>query len=314
MASRGFSTLAAMVSVAALVSVLLTPQPLRRLHDAVAQAEYQDFSRAVSDVASEFSLSSLVHRLQPCLVHAADRPSPFSAPPSAESWRTLDRGIRYRAVHLTARSGESMLVHEIRIDPAVARIRFVYSQPATSVAAAAQKSRARAAVNACYFDTDRKPLGYLKIDGRIVNGGVASGAAFTGVFTLAGTRARIVPRNNFDGHVVDTAVQAGPRLVADGVPTGGLRETRSFRQSGVAVTRDGAVVMYATDSSYRGITWGEMQTLLTGPAAQGGINARDVLNFDGGSSSQIYVHLKGGDVETGFPTPVPVVMACLARS
>ena len=319
--SRGFSLLAGVLSVAAVTAVLLVPFPLRRISTHVARVEYAAFAQGLDTIADQCSLGCLTRTAQRVIArHRRYTPAlsaAFSAPPCvaphASAWVTLAPGIRYRSVSFTARSGESMHLHQVSLDPKTADLRVTVPSEAAPVAAIGEASKALAAVNASYFDENRHPLGYLKCGGRIINGSVASGAAFTGVFTMKGSTARIVPRASFDGHQADTALQAGPRLVADGAPTAGLRETRSFRQSGVAVTRAGQVVIYATDGSYRGVSWNEMQRLLTGPTEQGGLDARDVLNLDGGSSSQIYVRTQNGRVTTGFPTPVPVVLAMYRR-
>lgn len=319
MSSRGFSLLAGVVSVAAITAVLIAPVPLRRIGARIAHAQYAAFARgvdAVSDSCSLRSLTRLALRAVSRSRRAAATPAfagPSTRAPQADPWRALAPGIRLRTVSFTATSGESMKVHEVSLDPTRASLRVTLASEPAAVAVTAAQTRALAALNASYFDEDRRPLGYLKIDGRVINGSVATGAAFTGVLTVKGRVARIVSRAAFDGHRADTALQAGPRLVADGAPTVGLRETRAFRQSGVAVTRAGQVVLYATDGSYRGITWAEMQRLLTGPAACGGIDPRDVLNLDGGSSSQIYVRTPGAIITTGFPTSVPVILAAHPR-
>lgn len=318
--SRGFSLLAGVISVAAVTAVLLVPFPLRRIGSRVARAEYAAFAQGLATVTEQCTLGSLTRVAQRVVArhrHAPPVPAAFSAPPPAApraaSWVALAPGIRYRAVSFTAQSGEAMRLHQISLDPKTADLRVVVPTDPSAVAVIGEQTKALAAINASYFDDERQPLGYLKCDGRVINGGVASGAAFTGVFTMKGRTPRIVSRAAFDGHAVDTALQAGPRLIADGAPTAGLRETRSFRQSGVAVTRAGHIVIYATDGSYRGISWSEMQTVLSGPVGQGGLDARDVLNLDGGSSSQIYVRTPSGRVATGFPTPVPVVLAMHRR-
>lgn len=318
--SRGFSLLTGVISVAAVTALLLVPFPLRRIGSRVAHAQYAAFAQGLDTITDQCTLSSLTRVAQRVVArhrHATPAPSAFGAPPSAApraaAWVALAPGIRYRAVSFTARSGEAMRLHQVSLDPKTADLRVVMAAEPSAVAIIGEETNALAAVNASYFDEDRRPLGYLKCGGRVINGNVASGAAFTGVFTMKGRVPRIVSRAAFDGHAVDTALQAGPRLVADGAPTAGLRETRSFRQSGVAVTRAGHIVIYATDGTYRGVTWQEMQTLLTGPADTGGLDARDVLNLDGGSSSQIYVRAPSGRVTTGFPTPVPVVLAMHRR-
>jgi len=217
------------------------------------------------------------------------------------AWAPLAPGIRLRTVEV----GNGVRLRQVELDPAVARVQILhFAGKAYPVADMARRGGAVAAVNASYFDHDTRPLGYLKINGRVVNPDVATGGAFTGVFTIVDGKPRIVARGDFDPAICSSALQAGPRLVAGGKPTRGLRETRSFRQSGVAVTRAGRVVIYATDGAYSGLTWEQTRRVLLSPAAKGGVDPRDVLNLDGGSSSQ----LCAGRVSTGFPSRVPVAI------
>lgn len=236
------------------------------------------------------------------------------AAPRATAWQALASGVRYRSVE-NVRPG--LRLYQVSMDPRRARLKVLYARDVglvhASVPELAQRANALSAINASYFDGDNRPLGYLKIDGRVKVPDVATGGAFTGVFLMRGRTARIVARSDFDPREADTAIQAGPRLVAGGVPTSGLLERRSFRQSGIAVTRDGQIVIYATDGSYSGMTWEQTRRILLGPADAGGVDPRDVLNLDGGSSSQIYIHAPGTALSTGFPTPVPVVVAFLRR-
>lgn len=235
--------------------------------------------------------------------------------PKAEPWAAVAPGIRFRRVSLA----NGMVLNEVEVDPRQATLEILYARDQgrrnATVPELAVRAGAVAAVNASYFGSESEPLGYLKAGGRVIVPDVATGAAFTGVFQLSGGRPSIVARADFDPSGVDTALQAGPRLVAGGVFTQGLRERRSFRQTGVAVTRGGRVVLYATDGSYSGLTWQETRRILTGPARQGGVDPTDVLNFDGGSSSQMYVALPAADdIRTGFPTRVPVALGVFSSA
>ncbi len=308
---RGYSLLSGVLSVTALVIVLLAPLSLNRLRDELGRFELSAIKHALVIARAHLSLQQVVRVLRcrnSSLPASGYKHVRWASRPTAGQWHCLKRGLCWRTVRVTGMFGDPMQVYEVHINPRVAALNVVYHHP-QAVAEAGRVRHALVAINACYFDQDRRPLGYLKIDGRVINRGVASGAAFTGVFTLRGHKARIVSRAAFDGHCVDTALQAGPRLIANGAPTRGLQETRSFRQSGVAVTRQGNIVLYVTGGSFVGLTWQQMQAILAGPSSAGGIDARDVLNLDGGSSSQIYVRTgKGPGIATGFPTRVPVIL------
>ncbi|NDD28131.1 MAG: phosphodiester glycosidase family protein [Proteobacteria bacterium] len=320
MPTRGFSLSAGVLTVTALTVLLLVPLPLHRLGTRLAHANYTAFAQGLDTVSDRCTVGSLARAAQRIVARRARHAATISAfggrtvrDAHASAWSPIVAGIEFRTVTFTAGTGEAMRLLQVRVNPTVASLRLHSTGAAADVPALARRANAIAAINASYFDANRQPLGYLKINGRVRNGSIATGAAFTGVFTMTGNVPQIVSRERFNPTAVDTALQAGPRLVAHGAPTKGLRETRSFRQTGVAVTNDGHIVMYATDGSYRGATWAEMQSLLTGPSRAGGIDPSDVLNLDGGSSSQIYVRQGAQTITTGFPTLLPVIIAAHAR-
>jgi uncharacterized protein YigE (DUF2233 family) len=228
-------------------------------------------------------------------------------------WKRIARGVEMRSVEVAP----GVVMQQVLLDPGVAPLRLITARnlgtEPLSVPDLARKAHALVAINACYFGQAREPLGYLKVRGRVVTSGVATGSAFTGMLVVRGTQASIVAREAFRPGDGDEVLQAGPRLVVGGRPTAGLLETRSFRQTGVGVTRSGRVLLYATDGSYRGCTWETIRGVLLGPAQRGGVEVTDVLNLDGGSSSQLYV-AGTHPVTTGFPTRVPVALGVLEPS
>lgn len=333
MGIRGFSLVSGLIVVAALLaSVVLVPMPLLRASRTLGQAQL-DTTRSAARIACLGICPGALFRLARARL-APPRPAPPQAgamqaamaqgsgasapsPPRtrvARPWEPLAEGIEYRVV-----DAGTVQMHQVRMNPALARLGGLYAPSQGSARQAvgimARRAGAVAAINASYFDADDHPLGYLKLDGRVLVPDVATGAAFTAMFCMSGARASIVPRERFRAGDARLVLQAGPRLVVDGRPTRGLRETRSFRQSGIAVTREGRVVIYATDGSYLGLTWEQTRQILLGPEAEGGIAPRDVLNLDGGSSSQLYVRVPGrAPVLTGMATSVPVGLAFFARS
>ena len=322
MGSRGFSLVSALVVVAALMVTIILPLPLTRDSRALGQAEL-DTTRSAARIAclglGPGTIARMARERISTTRTALCKEAQATAPPRsrarlARPWQPLGSGIEHRVVEVG-----SVQMHQVRMDPTRARLDILYAPSLgshhDSVGSMARQKGAMAAINASYFGTDDRPLGYLKFGGKAVVPSIATGAAFTAVFCMRGARARIVPREQFRPQDADLALQAGPRLVAGGKPTQGLRETRSFRQSGIAVAQDGRVIIYATDGFYRGLTWEETRTVLTGPEGEGGIAPRDVLNLDGGSSSQMYVNMPGrAAILTGMGTPVPVGIAFLPPS
>lgn len=316
------SLVSATVVVAAVMVTLVLPLPLTRASRALGLAEL-DTTRSAARMAclglGPGTLARMARerlsttRASLCTEGQATTPSRPRAR-VARPWRALGSGIEHRVIDVGR-----VQMHQVRMDPTRARLDILHAPSMghhhDSVGSMARRRGALAAINASYFGTDDRPLGYLKFGGKVVVPSIATGAAFTAVFCMRGARARIVPREQFRPREADLALQAGPRLVAAGRPTQGLRETRSFRQSGIAVTQDGRVVIYATDGFYRGLTWEETRAILAGPEGEGGIHPRDVLNLDGGSSSQMYVKMPGqAAILTGMATPVPVGIAFVPLS
>ncbi len=100
------------------------------------------------------------------------------------------------------------------------------------------------------------------------------------------------------------AVQAGPRLVAEGRATGATRGTPSLR-SGVCLTSDDRVVFFVT-TMRRLYDVDEMTELAARSEDQGGLGCRDAMLFDGGPSAQMYLAGAGISIE-GDRVPVFVI-------
>ncbi len=327
--------------MAAIGVLTIVPPPLMQWSDrageTLARAELHVWRTAVHSLRGSLSSIALLglarHGMGAARLHAltevaaahAAHPTPLAArgagahaghvtPGNSTAWQHVATGIDWRSTPVTLPNGETLQLQEVRLDPRHARFSIVnaaqFNLKQAPVETLAHKANAVAAINGCYFGDKGEPLGYLKVAARVITPEVASGAAFTGIFTLHGTQARIMGRDDFHPDGEQFALQAGPRLVAHGERTQGLRETRTFRQSGLAITKDNHIVMYATDGSFRGLSWEEVRSILLGAPQHGGVAPTDILNLDGGSSSQMYVAGSPGKprVRTGFPTPVPVAV------
>lgn len=100
------------------------------------------------------------------------------------------------------------------------------------------------------------------------------------------------------------AVQAGPRLVADGRATGATRGNASLR-SGVCLTSDDRVIFFVT-TMRRLYDVDEMTTLAVRSEDRDGLGCRDAMLFDGGPSAQMYLAGSAISME-GDRVPVFVV-------
>ena len=149
-----------------------------------------------------------------------------------------------------------------------------------------KKSDAVAGINANFFDENGDPLGLLVTNFKSKRRLHQGGKLLTGVFSIADDKASIVHRSAFT--VADntrTAVQAGPRLISGSQPQKLLSPDVTSRRSGVAITRTGEVIFFATLLRFPGATLGQVQQMLLDPR----LDVVDALNLDGGGSSQLFI-------------------------
>jgi len=228
-------------------------------------------------------------------------------------WRRLAEGLEYRAVPLG--SGSFPAMHQVRLDPRCYRLRLGLARdagpPLGTVRGMRQRLGAVLAVNGGYFEDRGRPLGYLREAERLVVPDVATGAAFTGVLVVRPEGTRILHRDAFQPGPALLALQAGPRLVADGRPVAVL-DSPPRRRTGVVRDTRGDLVLYATDPGGN-LSMRACRDLLTGPAKAGGVQPVEALNLDGGSSTGI--SLVCGDFRLERPawTWVPVTLAAVRR-
>jgi len=143
---------------------------------------------------------------------------------------------------------------------------------------------ATVAVNGSFFDEFGKPLGLIVSRGIITQPLQKRGNTLTAVLFISGGKPQIVARSDFKIAGVTAALQAGPRLLKDGVRVSGLEERDAItRRSGVCIDRRGALIFYATSSRLLGVSLSQLQkTLITS------FDCVDALNLDGGGSSQLF--------------------------
>lgn len=172
-----------------------------------------------------------------------------------------------------------------------------------------------AAINANFFDTAGAALGLVVDHGQVTNRLHSGGNALTGVIFQDLDGLRIVHRSEFRHNTeIEFALQAGPRLIADGKPLPIESAHATSRRSGCAITRSGNLLLYATVLRFPGATLMEIQKLLLVP----GLDVKDALNFDGGGSSQLYLTRVdgGGDpllISGGDTIPVALVVSKKVR-
>ena len=169
-----------------------------------------------------------------------------------------------------------------------------------------------AGINAHFFDVKGRALGLLIADGKMKNKMHKGGRLLNGVFQIGEKKAEIKLRKNFTNPQVDLALQSGPILILGGNPQELKRAHIARRRSGVAVTKEGEIIIFATVLPFPGATFSQVQNMLLTPS----LGVRAALNLDGGSSSQLYIRKNAVLLDDTFITGgenVPVGLIVLPK-
>lgn len=229
----------------------------------------------------------------------------------AGSWKPVQKGMEFRRIALErAESGQVIEIKALRLDTQRFRPRILLSArfqlKGASARTFAAKSGAVAAINASYFDTDGKPLGFLKADGQPYNPRLAKSALYSGLFAIKDNRPFILHRDDFLPEHADEGLQSGPLLLLrGGVQSLSGVGTRASRRALIGIDREQRLMIAVADSVIGGLYWAEIQELFAAPQWQ--LQAPDLLNLDGGGSAQLYV--KAGSFEEFVPGAVEVPVA-----
>ncbi|MBI4411773.1 MAG: phosphodiester glycosidase family protein [Deltaproteobacteria bacterium] len=220
----------------------------------------------------------------------------------ASGWMRLEPGLSYQKVEVGKKSAEGVpyLVHVFKINPKQHDFRPLLAAPEKyeSIRRLADRTGAIIAVNANFFDPSGKPLGLVIKSGKEIN--PFKKISWWGVFYIEKGRPHIVHSSDWKSiKGITTAVQVGPRLVVGGkVPR--LKPEKS-QKTAVGINEKGEVVLLTTLFP---IEVGELAKLMAKPESKGGLGCVAALNFDGGSSSQMYAHV--GSFELRLPSYVGV--------
>lgn len=207
-------------------------------------------------------------------------------------WQQIGTGISLTRVRVhpnSLLSPEILLVDINLNDFRVATVRSIdFGSQSSTVKKLSKASKALIGINANFFDEKYRPLGLVMSNGIVQQQMHNGGKTLTGVFQISRNGASVVSRPNFTYEKVTEAIQAGPRLVNNGVPVVGQREshTRS-RRAGVCVQSPDSIIFYIS-SGIIGVSISEVQQVLLQP----GIRCLQALNLDGGGSAQLFVSNK----------------------
>lgn len=165
-----------------------------------------------------------------------------------------------------------------------------FGSQVTTAKGIAEKSGASLAINANFFDPDLKALGLVVNRGIQRNKIHKGGRVLTGIFELNSSGLGIYHRDGYSSSRAIEAIQAGPRLIADGQSISGLETNDGVtRRSGICIDQKGRVIIFCSVSNLGGISLGNLQVILSDP----GIGCKDALNLDGGGSAQLFIKNRG---------------------
>lgn len=178
----------------------------------------------------------------------------------------------------------------------------------TDIKQLTQRLSGVAGINANFFDEHGQPIGLVVVNGTRFQNIHQGGNVLTGIFTVENGIAHISHRSEFRGSAVSQGLQAGPRLISNSQAIRIASANTPSRRSGVAITRSGEVIIFATSLRFPGATLSQIQNMLLHPS----LNVTQALNFDGGGSSQLYVAPMSGKEEIflsgGDSIPVGLVV------
>jgi len=234
------------------------------------------------------------------------------------NWKAIQRGVEYRKIALErSEPSYTLELKLLRLDSHFVVPRVLYSGDLLLKAATAknfaEKTGAIAAINANYFDTNGRPLAFLKTTTKEINASVSKHALYTGIFGVRDSSPFVAHRDEVQPAQASEALQSGPLLLQRGAPVEimpGLG--RYARRAAIGIDKEGRVIIAATEAVIGGLSFAELQELFGDSKWQ--IQTSDLLNLDGGGSAQLYV--KSGKFEEWLPgtSEVPVAIGFFAKT
>lgn len=213
---------------------------------------------------------------------------------AAVAWKPLLSGLQQASFTGKDSAGNSFTLELFKIDPKQFKLQLVqasdYQMPKISAKEMVAKTGALLAVNGGFFDPQYKSMGLLVKDGNIVN--PLRPVSWWGIFSYDKySGARVDKPEDFQAKSsTEIAIQVGPRLIDDNhvMPLKKNDSQKTF----LGIAPDGQLVLGVTDlcavdaTDLANALWKELQL-------------KEVLNFDGGGSTQLYA--KVGTYEKDLP-------------
>lgn len=211
--------------------------------------------------------------------------------PQTASWRAIAPGVEMRTFKTSPQDG-SVPVIAFRVSPS--RIRVV-TGASLDAPGWRKRTKAIAAVNGGFFDTEGQSLGLRIADGKRIS---RLRSVDWGVFYVRNGRARIMHTSDFKMRSgITQAVQCGPRLVADGRVV--KLKDQWARRTALGVDENGKVIVAITDGQLGFRQWAALW------ASKNGFNCRNAMGLDGGGSTQLSLRTQTQSLEIGGYTDVP---------
>jgi len=244
--------------------------------------------------------------------------NPALAVTDAGSWKVIQKGVEFRKMLLErSEPSHSIDLKLLRFDTRLVVPRVLRSAQfqlkSANAKMFAEKNGALAAINGSYFDTDGKPLAFLKVAGRAINARLAKNSLYSGVFSIKDQKPLISQRDDFLPEQADEGLQSGPLLLLHGTlqTVTGL-PSRVSRRSLIGIDQEQRLVVAVADSLLGGLYWPEMQEIFS--AAPWQIQVTDLLNLDGGGSAQLYIKTAKFEELVAGTAEVPVAIGFFNRA
>ena len=226
------------------------------------------------------------------------------------AWRTVKPGLQTANYYFQTTAPIKTEVILFKVDPSVFSVSLVTAQELgqqlSDIRSMTKHIDGLIGINANFFDTSGNALGLLRQNSTTIQKVHSGGKTLSGIFYLTGTTPKIAHRNEEIPPNTVIAFQAGPRLIVNHQPIELSTTDIATRRSGVAVTEDNMLIIYATQLRFPGATLVQTQQMLMDRR----LEVKDALNLDGGSSSQLYVQAElvspGNEIYISGGDAIPV--------
>lgn len=225
-------------------------------------------------------------------------------------WSSLQPGLQYAII--TNKANPTGQVRAFRIDPHyyTLQLAVAHQMQQTSLFAdqMTEEKNVLIAINGGFFSPEMQSLGLRISHSQVLS--TVKNISWWGIFLLNNNKPSIIPANAYQfSPQISFAIQAGPRLVVDGHITK-VRGGKDAR-SALGITANGKIIIVVTDNLL--LSMQELALLMSQSEKDGGLGCYQALNLDGGSSSQLYAHIKDFSLHVRSLRPVADLVLVVPR-